>query len=124
MFRAAMAGKSGRRLAAFLFWLAFAGAFVLAVMPHPPEFPGHPSDKIQHIAAFLVLTALGSWAYPDTPKLRLLAGLSLFGAAIEAIQSIPQLNRDSDILDWVADTASTAVALVLLAGVAYARSRR
>ena len=31
----------------------------MAIIPHPPQLPGAPSDKIQHIMAFLVLGALG-----------------------------------------------------------------
>jgi len=59
------------------------------------------------------MSALGAWAYPRFPLLRLLALLSAFGAAIEVFQAIPALHRDSDVWDWVADTA--AVSVVLLA---------
>ena len=45
--------------------------------------------------------------------MRLLVGLSLFGAAIEVVQAIPALHRDSDVSDWLADTIA-AVAVVLL----------
>ena len=44
----------------------------------------------------------------------LLATLSLFGAVIEIVQSIPALHRDSDVLDWIADTAAVVVVLVLV----------
>jgi len=46
--------------------------------------------------------------------------LSLFGAFIELVQAIPVLHRDSDVLDWVADTV--AASLVLL-GISWWRSR-
>ena len=101
------------RTARAIFWAAACFALVMAVLPHPPEVPGHPNDKIQHIAAFATLALLGSFAYPLTTLLSLLLRLSLFGAAIEVIQAIPALHRDSDILDWLADTA--AVTVVLLA---------
>jgi hypothetical protein len=94
------------------FWLAAIAALIMALVPHPPELPGEPSDKIQHIAAFLLLGALGSFAYPKTNRFYLGAGLSLFGAAIEFLQLIPSLHRDGDPLDWLADTA--AVALIVL----------
>jgi VanZ family protein len=105
-----------RRLAIFrlLFWAAALFAFVMAVLPHPPELPGAPSDKIQHIAAFLVLAALASFAYPATSPVYLGAALSLFGAFIELVQYIPSLHRDSDPLDWIADTAAAALMLMLL----------
>jgi hypothetical protein len=89
-------------------------AFVMAVLPHPPQFPGEPNDKVQHIAAFGALALLGSFAYPRAAPLRLLAGLSLFGAFIEVVQAIPELHRDSDVLDWLADTVAVAVVLLLV----------
>ena len=95
-----------------IFWAAACFAFIMAVLPHPPEVPGHPNDKVQHIAAFATLALLGSFAYPRTALTKLLLWLSLFGAAIEVVQAIPALHRDSDVFDWFADTI--AVALVLL----------
>lgn len=86
----------------------------MAVLPHPPEIPGEPSDKVQHVAAFATLALLGSFAYPLTALTALLVRLSLFGAAIEIIQAIPVLHRDSDVLDWIADTAAVAVVLLFV----------
>jgi len=86
----------------------------MAVLPHPPDVPGHLNDKVKHILAFMTLAALGSFAYPRTALARLLVGLSLFGAFIEVVQAIPVLHRDSDIMDWVADTAAVAVVLALV----------
>ena len=96
------------------FWAAATFAFVMAVLPHPPQLPGAPSDKVQHIAAFLVLSLLGSLAHFRTRPLILGAGLSLFGALIEVVQGIPSLHRDSDPLDWLADTAAVVVVLVVI----------
>jgi hypothetical protein len=104
----------GGRQARILFWAAALFAFVMAVLPHPPEIPGHPSDKVQHVVAFATLALLGSFAYPAKALLSLLARLSLFGAAIEVVQAIPALHRDSDLLDWLADTAAVAVVLLLV----------
>ena len=102
------------RTARAAFWGASAFAFVMAVLPHPPELPGHPNDKVEHIVAFATLAALGSFAYPRTSLLKLLAGLSLFGAFIEVVQAIPALQRDSDFWDWVADTAAVLVVLLIV----------
>src|SRR3954463_12981540 len=102
------------RAVRLLFWAAAIFAFVMAVLPHPPEIPGEPNDKVQHIAAFATLALLGSFAYPRVQLLKLLAGLSLFGALIEVVQAIPMLHRDSDVLDWLADTAAVAVVLLLI----------
>jgi len=107
---------SERRLAILrlAFWTAVVFAFTLAVVPQPPQLPGAPSDKIQHIVAFLVLGGLASFAYPRTSPIYLGTGLSLFGAFIEVVQYIPALHRDSDPIDWIADTAAAALVLIFL----------
>lgn len=97
-----------------LFWAAAIFAFAMAVLPHPPELPGSPSDKLQHIAAFATLGALGAWAYVETSILALFAGLTLFGAAIELVQAVPALHRDSDVKDWIADTLACGLVLLLI----------
>lgn len=97
-----------------LFWAAATFAFVMAVVPQPPELPGEPNDKIQHMIAFATLGLLGAWAYARTPLLQLLAALSLYGAAIELVQAIPALHRDSDVKDWIADTLAAGVVLLLV----------
>ena len=97
-----------------LFWAAAMFAFVMAVLPHPPRLPGDPSDKVLHITAFATLGLLGSFAYPAASVLRLLLPLSLFGALIEVVQAIPALHRDSDVVDWIADTVAAGVVLVLV----------
>ena len=102
------------RSARAAFWATAAFSFVMAVLPHPPDVPGHLNDKVKHIIAFMALAALASFAYPRTALARLLVGLSLFGAFIEVVQAIPVLHRDSDIKDWVADTAAVAVVLTLV----------
>ena len=84
----------------------------MAVLPHPPRLPIEPNDKLQHVTAFATLALLGSFAYPRTALVKLLAGLSIFGAVIEFFQAIPELHRDSDMLDWIADTAAAAVVLL------------
>jgi hypothetical protein len=102
------------RTARALFWAAALFAFVMAVLPHPPQIPGNPNDKLQHVTAFVTLSLLGSFAYPAMPLIVLLVRLSIFGAAIEVVQAIPVLHRDSDFWDWVADTAAVIVALLIV----------
>jgi len=87
-------------------------------------FPGEPSDKVQHIVAFLVLAALGRWAYPKTRKRMLLLGLMAFGALIEIVQAIPQLHRDSDLLDWLADTGAALAVFLVVAVWGYFHARK
>jgi MYXO-CTERM domain-containing protein len=104
-----------RRLLPFAFWAALLFAFVMAVLPKPPQLPGQPSDKVQHILAFAVLAALAAAAYPRMRLPKILLLLSLFGALIEAVQTIPALHRDGDWVDWVADTLAAALVLGLAA---------
>lgn len=96
------------------FWAAAIFAFVMAILPHPPELPGEPNDKIQHMFAFATLGLLSAWGYSRTPLVRLLIGLSLYGAFIEVVQAIPALHRDSDVKDWIADTIACGLVLLLV----------
>ena len=101
------------RLLRFGFWAALTFAFVMAVLPQPPELPGAPSDKVQHIVAFAVLAGLGAGAFPRISLPKLGFGLSLFGALIELVQAIPMLHRDSDFTDWIADTVAAGAVLAI-----------
>ena len=98
-----------------LFWAAAIFAFIMAVLPKPPHLPLDPSDKVQHVLAFLTLAGLAGAAYPRVSLVRIGIALSGFGALIEIIQAIPALNRDAEPLDWAADTAAAAMMLGLWA---------
>ena len=50
------------RFIRLLFWGAALFALIMALDPHPPSFPGEPSDKVEHMIAFAVLAALGAAA--------------------------------------------------------------
>ena len=97
-----------------IFWIAIVLSFLAAINPQPPQLPGQPNDKVQHIMAFLMLGALAFFAFPRVGPVILLAWLSAFGAFIEFVQMIPALHRDGDILDWIADTGAAAVILTAL----------
>jgi VanZ family protein len=73
------------------------------------------------VIAFATLGVLGRLAYPGAGAVRIIVGLSLFGALIEVLQAIPVLHRDSELLDWVADTIAAAAAVL---AVAWWRPRR
>jgi VanZ family protein len=104
-----------RRFLPHIFWAAMLFGFVMAILPQPIALPGDPSDKVQHIVAFLVLAALASLAYPRVHKLKVGLGLSAYGALIEFTQMIPVLNRNAELLDWIADTVAASVVLILFA---------
>ncbi|CAN5558959.1 hypothetical protein BH09PSE4_BH09PSE4_00160 [soil metagenome] len=103
------------RLLALLFWAAFLFTFVMATLPHPPPVPGTPPDKVQHILAFVVLTILAAAAFPAMRWLRIAWLLPAFGALIEIVQAIPALHRDSDVMDFLADSAAVLVTLGIVA---------
>jgi VanZ family protein len=103
-----------RTLLKLLFWSAFFFALVMAALPRPPQLLGEAPDKVQHILAFATLTGLAWVAYPRVPLWRIVLGLSLYGALIEFVQAIPTLHRDSDVRDWIADTAAIAATLLIL----------
>ncbi len=96
------------------FWVAALFALVMALLPHPPELPIEPSDKVQHAIAFITLGLLGGYSYPRLSTLKLIGGLSFYGALIEVLQAIPMLHRDSDPLDWITDTVACTVAVIAL----------
>jgi hypothetical protein len=98
------------RLLRIVFWPAALFAFVMAVLPQPVELLG-TSDKVQHMAAFFVLTSLGSAAYRGAPRLGLLAAMAGFGGLIELVQMLPMLGRDAEWSDWLADILDIALAL-------------
>jgi hypothetical protein len=105
------------RLLRLAFWAALLFTFVMATLPHPPQLPGAPTDKVQHILAFAVLTGLAVAGWPAASRLRLFLGLSGFGVLIELVQAIPALHRSSDWRDWIADTAAILVVLALAAAI-------
>lgn len=87
--------------------------FVMAILPKPPTLPGQPSDKVQHILAFVVLAALASLAYPRARAVMIALGLATYGALIEFVQMIPALHRDAELLDWIADVIAASIVLTL-----------
>ena len=112
-----------RRLFVLLFWTAVVFALVMASLPTPLPIPLEPSDKLLHIIAFVVLSALGVLAYPAT-LLAILLGLCLFGGLIELVQSIPGLNRDASLADWMADALAVAAVLAPVALIRRWRGRQ
>lgn len=104
------------RLAKVLFWLALVFAFTMAVLPKPPKTPiDQFGDKFAHMLAFATLSGLAMVAFGREARWKIVERLCFLGAAIEVVQSIPMLNRDCDVRDWLADTLAVVV-VVLIAG--------
>ena len=114
-----------RALAPPLLWLSRAGfvaallaGTITAVMPASDSPHVLPWDKAEHFAGFYILAALGAVAFPRLRAVWLAAGLVALGGAIEVVQGLPMVARDSDVKDWIADTVAVACALgpLLIAG--------
>ncbi len=89
-------------------------ALTMALLPQPPHTPiDRFGDKFAHMLAFGAMAGVAALAWRDIGWSRIVIALSAFGAAIEVLQAIPMLHRDSDWRDWLADTVATLVALGL-----------
>jgi hypothetical protein len=105
---------------AFLLLLAF--ALTMAFLPQPPSLPiDDYGDKFEHILAFSVLTVFARIGFAQTPDHLILERLSFTGALIEMFQALPELNRDCDWRDWVADTLAVAVVLLVMRALPWRR---
>lgn len=107
--------RRAETLRVLVFWAAALFALVMACLPQAPPMFEAAGDKFQHIVAFLVLTGLALWSYPQVALARIAIGLSAYGALIEILQAIPALHRDSDIRDWLADTVAVICVCVVAA---------
>ena len=102
------------RLLRPLFWLLFTFALVMAVLPKPPSLPiDRFGDKFAHMLAFAALAGVANLGWRHIPAWRIGLQLSAFGALIEVLQMLPVLHRDSDLRDWIADTAAILVATLI-----------
>lgn len=99
------------------FLVTLAGVLVLALSPEwllqnfGFGFTSH-DDKLNHAAAFVVLTAIGSLGWPEH-RARLTIFLALTGAAIEILQGVQMIGRDMDMFDWFADCVGIACGLAI-----------
>lgn len=94
--------------AIMLAWLAF--------RPATGVEQGLPWDKANHALAFLVLTVLTGRGWPDLSRGLLILIMLAAGLGIELVQGVPQIGRDADVWDVVADGVGVAAGLAVLAG--------
>lgn len=104
------------RALAVLFWLALCLTLVMALVPRPPVGALGVNDKVQHMAAFAVLSLLAWLAFPRQRLSVLFLTLAAIGGLIEILQMIPALHRDADVKDWIADCLAIAAVLGLCGG--------
>jgi hypothetical protein len=98
------------RIMRALFWVLAGVALFFALAPAKID-PVKVNDKVQHMAAFFVLAGVAQLGWPQLSRLRLIVVLSLYGAAIEVLQALPRIHRDSDWHDWAADTVAVLIAI-------------
>lgn len=113
-----------QRTARIAFVISALFAFVMAALPHPPQLPGQPADKILHLLAFATLGVLAGIGFRGRSVAWLLAALAGFGATIEIVQAIPMLNRDSELADLLADIVAALAALIATRWLIAWRARR
>jgi hypothetical protein len=87
---------------------------VLSLSPasHSMQMPGN--DKLDHIAAFLVLSTLGLCGWPDRSR-ELLAGLAMAAVLIELLQGTELIGRDRELGDIAAGGAGILIGVLLFA---------
>src|SRR5690348_11636657 len=71
----------------------------------------HGTDKLVHGGLFLALALSGSWARIRPAVLAVV--LLLYAAGSELIQTIPALQRDGSIGDWLADAIGVLLGLLV-----------
>lgn len=92
--------------------LLLAAVAVLSLVPSPPRPPDILAwDKAQHTLAYLVLGWWCSQCWPAS-RWRVALGLVLFGAALEALQSLSPV-RQTEWLDMAANTVGVAAGALL-----------
>jgi len=103
-----------RQVAKGMYWLAFTAITVLALLPGPAAPPRLLGiDKLEHAAAFLVLTLLAAFGWRGLPLWFISLAMITHGLVIELIQGSPILQRTASFADIVADAIGIALALIL-----------
>ena len=101
------------------YWLTL---FTATHIP-PRELPPVHNDKLIHfigyglLAGALMVSLKASGRLRSTSAVTVLAIVMCYGAIDEWTQALPFINRSCDILDWHADAAGAAVAVVICSSI-------
>jgi len=82
-----------------------------ALRPSAPNMSLFGWDKLDHMAAFFVLSVFARVAWPRMSVLVIFGALALFGGGIEIAQWLMGMGRDADVKDWIADLIATVAGL-------------
>jgi VanZ family protein len=86
---------------------------LICLSPNTPSPPsGFPWDKLAHLLLFGGFGGLWHWTYPRAMVKVAIAGATL-GLAIELLQSVMNMGRMGDGLDFLADCLGLFLGLVL-----------
>ena len=105
-----------------LLWLVgIIGVFYLATSPNPYPIPSSSNDKVNHIAAFTVLTGLFCLGFPGRQLRWAVTVMLAYGILIELVQSqLPY--SDCSFWDVVADACGIGLALTLCLSLPFVRA--
>lgn len=96
-------------------WVSAIAILFLATTSETYPVPSAPSDKINHLIAFLELAILARLGWPRARPWPTAIALLLFGVMIEVIQA-PLPYREFSLLDILADGVGIAIGLLLWRG--------
>jgi len=101
-----------RALWKFALLASIAAILFLATTTGPLPVPSAPSDKVNHLIAFLELTLLMRLGWPQLKPLYFIPLLLGFGMLIEIVQAtLPY--RDFSLADVAADAAGIAAGMLI-----------
>lgn len=86
--------------------------FMLATTSSPYPIPSAPSDKVNHLLAFLELTLLARLGWPRARLAPVILALASYGLAIELVQTQLE-HRTFSVADMLADAAGIGLGLLL-----------
>ena len=95
-----------------VFWGTALSVLSLALLPAGAALT-FGNDKTAHVAAFFVLSGMAAAAFPRKGSLGIFLWMACLGACIELLQLMPQLHREAELKDWLADCMASGAALLL-----------
>jgi VanZ family protein len=95
-------------------WILVILAVTASIVPvqHLPQPPGF-NDKLEHFAAYALLSLWFAGIYPRSRYVAIAVGLFAMGIVIEGLQGTMHLGRQADLRDVIANTAGILIGLML-----------
>jgi VanZ family protein len=95
-------------------WVLVILAFIGSIVPMRDLPTGAmPNDKVQHVAAYALLSLWFAGIYPRSRYVVIGIGLLIMGVAIEWMQGAMNVGRQSDLRDVLANSLGIVVGLTL-----------